>query len=47
MLVVAEEDRTRRKVEAMLMVTFGSVFTALRRSSVQASDPEKHDTSTC
>ena len=47
MLVVAEEDRTRRKVEAMLMVISGSVFSVSRRLSAQASDLEKHDTSTC
>ena len=39
-------DKIRRKVEAMLMVYSGNVYTVLQRSSFLASNLEKHGTYT-
>ena len=43
----AETPMTKRRVEAMLTDFSGSASTILQRSFAQASNLEKHDTSTC
>ena len=44
---VVELAKTRRKAEAMLMVSSGNAYTLSRRLCALASSLEKHDTFTC